>query len=294
MAGGKFQDVVPKIETVFFVLFSSPNTSFETFLPHFFSIYDALNMKDTIPINTTSMFAGIEAVPLDGQLDDTEFLNLKSIVNNDLNDCSTGQLRMQTHISMIEEANEVLEAEIAAYSTLLADIQENSAEVLEAQVDKIRCVKCDFIKSTWQDLFVVLCKDARGSFSTIANAATSIGVFSCFTGMAMLIVLRRWAGHGPLKAHDHGDDGLQLAMTRKLEKTCGCLSHHRSPVREKYAAAHLPETEMAPSAEVAQSQYASSDGQILVIQEKQDNLGSTYAVMKNEANELPEVEGELI
>jgi len=200
------------------------------------NVYDALNMKETIPINASEMFSGMNSVPSTGTLPEEEFNTLKEVIDNDLNDCATGKSRMQTRLAAIVTANAELEDEIAAYAALLGGIETNSVNVLEAAIDKIKCVKCDFIKATWQDVFAILCKDARSGFGTVAVAATTIGFMSFFTSFAMLVVLRRWGGHGPLKAHDHGDDGLQLAITNKLESFCPCLSHHRKPSGAKYQA----------------------------------------------------------
>ena len=243
-------------------------------------------MKETIPINTSEMFSGMDEIPESGALPQEEFLELKKVADEQLENCPSGKSRMQTRIADIEVANSALEKEIADYSAILGGIEENSVKILESSIDKIKCVKCDFIKATWNDVFRILCKDARLGFSTVAVAATVVGFMSFFTGLAMLLVLRRWAGHGPIKAHDHGDDGLQLAITTKLESCCGCVSHHRKPVEGKYDA---PIVELVATEENTTAAYTLNSDNIA---ESNQNQSSAYVVQEDPQVNMPEEEGQ--
>jgi len=201
------------------------------------SIYDAMDLETLIPIDSSEMFAGFGGVPSDGSLgnDSTVALNELAAEIQNMQHCPAARTVLLAKIDVVHEKTDDLEMELATYQQTLDTIQNTSVARLEGQMDLVKCVKCGFIRSVWEETFDVVCRQAHQAIVIFAESMVAIGVFAFFVGMLQLVILRRWAGLGPIKAHDHGDDGFQLAMTHGLESKCGCLSHHRRKVVPSYA-----------------------------------------------------------
>jgi len=141
--------------------------------------------------------------------------------------CPVARTQLLAKIEIVKTKTDDLQKEIKEYKATLTTIQTTAVNVLDGQMSLIQCVKCGFIKVVWKDTYEVVCKQAYSAIVVFAECMVAIGFFAFFVAFLQLLVLRRWGGHGPIKAHEHGDDGLQLVITEKLEGMCGCMSHHR-------------------------------------------------------------------
>jgi hypothetical protein len=194
------------------------------------SIYDAMDMATLIPINASEMFSGFGGVPGNGALgpESKESLDaLASAIDTSLEKCAAAKSALLSKLAVVNTKTDALETSIADYKLVLSTIEVNAVDVLEAQIDQIRCVKCGFLKVIWDETYGVVCKQALRAMVIFAESMVAIGFLAFWVGMLQLLILRRWGGHGPIKAHDHGDDGIQLLLTSKLEGTCGCVAQHR-------------------------------------------------------------------
>jgi hypothetical protein len=194
------------------------------------SIYDAMDLGTKIPINGTEMFSGFGNVPDNGALgpESTQALDaLADEINNNINYCPAARTNLIAKLAIVKTKTNGLQTAISNYRETLNNIKVKAVNVLEEKTDQIRCIRCGFIKVVWDDVLSVVCGSAKNALTIFAECMVAIGFLAFFVGSFQLLILRRWGGHGPIKAHEHGDDGLQLGVTRKLESVCGCLSHYR-------------------------------------------------------------------
>ncbi len=266
-------------------------------------VYAALDLGARIPINTTSMFQGMDDVPEGGSLPDEEYQKLNRSVREDLVNCTAdSRSRTLAKLLVVDARQRALEEAIAAYQRTLGAIELDSAVALESQLDKLRCIQCGFIKTTWEDTYNIMCDDALRGVLATGNSAVVIGTLAFFIGTAGLLALRRWGGLGPIKAHEHGDDGMQLVMTAKLEGCCGCVKHHRKPSKALENEHHdedagPPAWAFASKKELAPAQYEMTAQEVdatYVAREGGDDESTRHAALREEQTGNAEVEGELI
>ena len=188
-----------------------------------------MNLVEKIPINSTEMFSGFSSVPDNGSLGDESKDSLDELIAKieDMEYCPVAKSTLITKINIVKDKTDLVSAALKSYKTNMGEIKGKAVDVLEGQIDLIKCVKCGFIKGVWDDTYSVICTQAYSAIKIFAECMVAIGFLSFFVASFQLLILRRWGGHGPIKAHDHGDDGLQLVITQHLESMCGCLSHHR-------------------------------------------------------------------
>ena len=193
------------------------------------SIYDALDLAKSIPINASKMFSGFDTVASNGDLgpESKNALDDLAAEIQNMEYCPVARTQLLAKIEIVKTKTDDLQKEIKEYKATLTTIQTTAVNVLDGQMSLIQCVKCGFIKVVWKDTYEVVCKQAYSAIVVFAECMVAIGFFAFFVAFLQLLVLRRWGGHGPIKAHEHGDDGLQLVITEKLEGMCGCMSHHR-------------------------------------------------------------------
>lgn len=222
------------------------------------SIYDAMDLGKSIPINASKMFSGFGGVPEDGGLgpESKNALDALDAEIEKLEYCTAARIALRNKIAIVKVKTDELQAEIKAYKLVLSTIQTVAVDKLEEQLNKIKCIKCGFIKSVWVNTYDVVCNQAYAAIVIFSESMVAIGFLAFFVAFLQLLILRRWGGHGPIKAHEHGDDGIQLKLTQKLEGICGCVAHHR---KKDEPAAPVQTYEMAD--QTTSSNYIEDDSQ---------------------------------
>jgi hypothetical protein len=113
---------------------------------------------------------------------------------------------------------------VCAVETAIGNYQRNLKYIKKNQVGKLNELvndiknggSCLFLKTTWDEIYEILCVDAKNGLSTLGTMSLLVGAFGFFSAFFLLWTQQTNGGHGPVQA---GDDatGTKIAPEQQVE-----------------------------------------------------------------------------
>jgi len=108
-----------------------------------------------------------------------------------------------------------VETAIGNYQRNLKYIKKNQVGKLNELVNDIKNGgSCLFLKTTWDEIYEILCVDAKNGLSTLGTMSLLVGAFGFFSAFFLLWTQQTNGGHGPVQA---GDDATKIAPEQQVE-----------------------------------------------------------------------------
>ena len=111
---------------------------------------------------------------------------------------------------------------VCAVETAIGNYQRNLKYIKKNQVGKLNELvndiknggSCLFLKTTWDEIYEILCVDAKNGLSTLGTMSLLVGAFGFFSAFFLLWTQQTNGGHGPVQA---GDDATKIAPEQQVE-----------------------------------------------------------------------------
>lgn len=175
------------------------------------SIFDILGLADSMTFTKIDFGDSLDSTPtIGGKEYDEVGTQIKNIPEN----CGVRGSILDLW-KRVDNSRADVETEIGVYQRNLKSIQTDQVGKLNELVNAIKNGgSCLFLKTTWDEIYEILCVDAKNGLSTLGTMSLLVGAFGFFSAFFLLWTQQTNGGHGPVQA---GDDATKIAPEQQVE-----------------------------------------------------------------------------